>query len=136
MNLFVALLGMLGFTVAQQPQPERYAVGQVWEYTNRPQDIGSLIKIQQIESSSNGPIYHISMIGVRLKSGGPASVLGHLPVSRQTLDASVTRQSKSSAMFPDAQEGIDTWRRANGGVFTVTLAQAAEFVEQTLSQGS
>jgi hypothetical protein len=48
------------------------------------------------------------------------------------LDASVTKLSASKAEFPDANGGIAEWRKAQGGVFTVTVAEAVNFAEQTM----
>jgi hypothetical protein len=132
-----ALLTLLAFAATfflGQPAAaqDRYAVGQVWEYQTRPQDGGSLIRIQRIEElPGHGTVYHISMIGIRI--GDATQTAGHLPVSRQTLDASVTRLSASTAEFPDASEGIAEWRRPQGGVFTTTLAEIADFLEKALS---
>jgi hypothetical protein len=134
MRALLASLAALIASLLSQPAvaQERYAVGQVWEYTNRPQDGGSLIKIQRIEELPGlGTVYHISMIGVRI--GGEPQAAGHLPVSRKTLDASVIRLSGSAAEFPDASEGIAEWRKAKGGVFTITLAEIADVLEKAIT---
>jgi hypothetical protein len=112
-----------------------YAEGQVWQYRTRPQDAGSLVKIQKIETPSSGklpgPIYHVTVVGVNFS--GPrlfAGLLGHLPVSRETLDASVTQLAADQARpFPKADSGIEEWRRANGGVFTIPLAEIVTIAE-------
>ena len=130
--LATAVLGVL--VGATSPQPE-YAEGQVWEYQTRPGDEGSLLRIQKIENlafARQGPVYHISIIGVRFPGLPLAGELQHAPVSRQSLDASVTRLSDSSAAFPDPSAGIAEWRAAEGGVFTVSIAKVVAFVEQTV----
>lgn len=122
--------------IAPAAAKPRYAEGQVWEYRTRVGDEGSLLKIQKIEKvpglKRESPVYHITVVGVRL-GGTPGSVLGHLPVSRQTLDSSLTRLSTRRADFPSAEEGIAEWRRAKGGVFTISVAEIVGFVEQTIS---
>jgi hypothetical protein len=133
MKLLLVMAALFG---AAQPATPRYAEGQVWEYRTRPGEEASLLKIQRIEDhpafASGGPVYHISVIGVRL---GPqiASILPHLPVSRTTLDASVTRLSTRQAEFPSPDEGIAEWRQARGGVFTISMAEILDFVQQTVS---
>ena len=112
-----------------------YRAGQVWEYRTRPGDEGSLVRIQKVETSRGpskiGPIYHVSVIGVNFRDLPIIleGILPHMPVSRETLDKSVTKLSKSKAQFPDVEAGISEWRANSGGVFTVSLAEAVGFVE-------
>ena len=126
----VGLIGLTGFA-----KPDRYAVGQVWEYRTRPGDEGSLLKIQRIESfgppERNERVYHISVIGFRLRTGG--TVLEHSPVSRETLDASLTRPVDQAIEFPDPANGILDWKAHNGGVFTITVAEIIELIDQQTS---
>jgi hypothetical protein len=119
------------------PEPARYQEGQVWEYRTRPGDEGSLLKIQRIETppDGRGPIYHISVIGVRL-GARTGSQMQHLPVSELTLNASVTRLSAGNADFPSADEGIAMWRGAQGGVFDIPLAEIVGIVDRQMSGAS
>lgn len=128
----MALAGLTGFA-----EPDRYAAGQVWEYQTRPGDEGSLLKIQRIETI--GPAdrahraYHISVIGFRLRNPEMQTVLQHSPVSRESLDASVTRLGDQSAEFPDPAGGIAQWKADNGGVFTLTVAEIIELIDRQTS---
>ncbi len=117
-------------------EPDRYAAGQVWEYRTRPTDTGSLLKIQQAENHPDfeGPVYHISIIGLRFRDTGIDPVVPHTPVSRRTLDASATRLSSETPDFPDPREGIAIWRSDKGGVFTISVAEIVEFVDQQVSR--
>ncbi len=117
-------------------EPDRYVAGQVWEYRTRPADSGSLLKIQRVEQDPTlGPIFHISVIGLRLRNQDIDPVLSHTPVSLETLDASVTRLSTKGSTFPDPAEGIAEWRSARGGVFTITVAEIVELVDRQTSGG-
>ncbi len=124
------VLGLLIALPMQEAPAVGYAEGQVWEYRTRPGDEGSLLKIQRIEPwPGGGQVYHISVIRVRL--GGHADgELQHLPVSAKTLNASVTRRSASSAVFPPADEGIAIWRADNGGVFDIPLAEIVAIADR------
>ncbi|WP_420472156.1 hypothetical protein [Brevundimonas sp. FT23042] len=130
LTALAAFTGLTGFQA-----PERYAVGQVWEYRTRPGDEGSLLKIQRIEAF--GPpergehVYHISVIGFRLRNGG--TVLEHSPVSQETLDASATRPGNQTVEFPDPANGILDWKAHNGGVFTITVAEIIELIDRQTS---
>jgi hypothetical protein len=103
----------------------RYAEGQVWEYRTRRGEEGSLVKIQRIETEpeTNAPVFHVSLVGLNWPG---SNVLAHAPVSQHTLDISVTQLSADHGQFPAADEGIAEWRRANGGVYSVSLAEIAE----------
>jgi hypothetical protein len=103
----------------------RYAEGQVWEYRTRRDEERSLVKIQRIEidPDTHEPIFHISLIGVRLPH---ATALAHAPVSQNTLDMSVTNLSVDHGQFPTADEGITEWGQAKGGVYSVSLAEMVE----------
>lgn len=129
-------LVMAAGAMAATPTVDRYAEGQVWEYQTRPGDQGSLLKIQKIEVSpqfaKSGPVYHVSIIGIHFDGLPVNGTLQHAPFSRASLDASVTKLSASKAEFPDANGGIAEWRKAQGGVFTVTVAEAVNFAEQTM----
>ncbi|MDF7777775.1 hypothetical protein P1X14_21145 [Sphingomonas sp. AOB5] len=139
MKLLLTLLALLGMSQPViAPVEDRYAVGQIWEYRNLPRDAGSLLKIQAIETDPvGGTIYHISVTGLKIEAGGGVlQEIGHLPVSKQTLDASVTRLSPLTPDFPDAAPGIADWRKANGGVFTISVAEIVGVIEQSLRQNS
>jgi len=132
LRIVAAGAGLLG---ASNPAARHhYTAGQVWEYRTRPGDEGSLLKIQQVEAdpplAKRGPIYHISVIGFHLSNPQVVSILPHAPVSQQTLDASVIRLATTSAAFPDAAPGIDEWRQAKGGVFTIPVAEIIDILDQ------
>lgn len=132
------LVAAAAATLGQADARETYREGQVWEYRTRREDEGSLLRIQRIEtppaSANHSPIYHISVIGVHFHGAPLAGELAHLPVSRETLDASVTRLSTASVAFPDAEPGIAEWRSAQGGVFTIPLAEIITSVERMVQQ--
>jgi len=139
LNLVATLLILVGAAV-HPPPVDRYAEGQVWEYRTRPGDEGSLLKIQRIELYPNAPagegrrVYHISVIGARLGPQRTPTDLQHFPVSQATLDVSVIRRSDSRASFPAPDEGIAAWRQAQGGVFTIPVAEIVDMVEQAVRQ--
>lgn len=132
----LAALALYASLSGAAPARPDYSADQVWEYKTRAGDEGSLVKIQKIETypdvGSRDRVYHVSVIGVRFRKAQLSGVIGHLPVSKETLDASVTRLSDRQAVFPDPSEGIAQWRDANGGVFTIPLSQIIDVVEQSV----
>jgi hypothetical protein len=131
--LCIAAMGL-----SAEAAPCKYAEGQVWEYNTRPQEAGSLLKIQRISVLDGKSVYHLSLIGVRFSRRDIAGVLPHIPVSKETLDASVTKRSSSTAAFPTTavDEGIAEWQRAKGGVFTIPVSEILDIVDQQMSQAS
>lgn len=102
-----------------------YAEGQVWHYRTRRGEERSLVKIQRIEidPDTGEPIFHVSLTGLKWPD---ADTLAHAPVSQTTLDLSVTRLSADPAQFPAADEGTAEWKAAEGGVYSVSLAEIVE----------
>lgn len=134
--LILLMFGPLAPAVAQDGAA-RYAAGQVWEYRTRAVDAGSLLRIHSIEPSPAGEVYHISLIGLGYGRGmAHGGEFGHMAVSRETLDKSVTRLSASKAAFPDPTEGIAQWRGAKGGVFTISIAEIIDNVMSTITNGA
>ncbi len=130
---------LLGLILAAAPlflgdgQTSKYAEGQVWEYKTRVGDQGSLLKIQKIETDPAGrPIFHISVIGFHLAQKNFVSILPHEPVSQRSLDLSVTRLHRGPVAFPSATDGIAEWRRAHGGVSTISIADTIDVLDKTL----
>lgn len=140
LRILTTLVLMLSPIAVCNAQNADYHEGQVWEYQTRPGEAQSLLKIQLVESDNSAgddaPIYHISIIGVNVGISDLWDDLPHLPVSETTLDMSVVRLSNSQAAFPDPSEGILVWREAHGGVFTVSVSEIVEIVEQTLATGN
>lgn len=117
----------------------RFSPGQIWAYKTRPQDQGSLIKIYRIETMEYGDkkvlAYHISMIGVSFGANGRNQQIGHLPVSKETLNKSVTKLVRNTRKFPDASavdEGIAIWRKDKGGIFTISLAEIVDALDNSM----
>lgn len=132
----VGLLLAAGSLSGQAP-PARYAAGQVWEYRTRTQDAGSLLKVQRIELLGQQKVYHISVIGVHFSTRGIAGILPHIPVSDETLDASVTKLSATKPDFPTTalDEGIEEWRKAKGGIFTIPMSQIVGIIDDQTVKG-
>ena len=89
-----------------------------------------------------GVVVHVSFAGVRVKNPdrpeGYSSVISHAPFAESAVQKSVTRLVREHVPLPDFEEGYNTWRAAydggTGGVFTISLAEAVEFMERALTQ--
>jgi hypothetical protein len=132
-SVAATLLAAMG--LSGQAPPPKYVEGQVWEYRTRPQDAGSLLKVQRISMMEAKKVYHISVVGVHFATPGIAGILPHIPVSDETLDASVTKLSAEKRDFPTSalDEGIAEWRKAQGGVFTIPMSQIVGIIDEQMA---
>jgi hypothetical protein len=108
-----------------------YEEGQIWSIGLSGND-GVLLKIRKIEDYGPGKVYHVSLTGLHL-AGGQVTQVQHLPLSRETLDASLVAIVAAPDTFPDFHEGYEEWKRARGGVFTIPLAQILDILEQSFA---
>ncbi|MBY0582485.1 MAG: hypothetical protein K2P68_06135 [Sphingomonas sp.] len=136
--LHVAAAPLVALALSGQAPPATYVAGQVWEYHTRPQDAGSLLKVQRVEMMGDKKVYHISIVGVHFSTPGMAGILPHTPVSDETLDASVTQLSTAKRDFPTAalDEGIEQWRKARGGVFTIPVSQIVGIIDDQTAKAA
>lgn len=133
--LAAALLAAAPAAPAAAPR-HAYAEGQIWHYRTRPGEEGSVVAIRRVETvpeaGALGPVFHVSILGVKIGDRF-GTTLPHLPVARETLDASVTRRAKGKLELPPVEEGIAEWRAARGGVFTLDLAAIVGLAQTTLA---
>ena len=80
----------------------------------------------------------ISVSGLKMKNrhskGGFSSTIAHMPFSEGAISKSVLKLAKDNAALPNFEEGYKEWRQAKGGIFTITVAEAIDAMEQVLNQ--
>ena len=112
----------------------KFAPGQAWQYKTRPHEEASTLTILKVESVPKlGTIIHIRVEKIRLKNctGGPEpDKFEHMPFSREAIEQSATKLIKERSV-PDFQAGYDEWRKACGGVYTISVAAAISVGEET-----
>jgi hypothetical protein len=110
----------------------KFAPGQVWRYKTRQHEEGSTLTILKIESLRKvGTIIHIRVDKIRLRNctGGPEpDKFEHMPFAREAIERSVTKMLRQISV-PDFQEGYAQWRKACGGVYTISVADAIRVAE-------
>lgn len=68
-------------------------------------------------------------------TGGPEpNNFAHMPFTRDAIERSVVKVAKEDGPVPDFNEGYDEWRRACGGVYTITVAEAIEVSEKGFNE--
>ncbi len=122
------------------PKPGRaLQIGQEWEFTARPGDPHPTLVIVRMDSLPKvGEVIHVSIRGVRLRNprapGGYSDQMAHMPFSRTALEGSLTRLLHESVPLPDFEDGYAQWKSARGGAFAISVREALDFMEKTLSQ--
>jgi hypothetical protein len=118
----------------------KYHVGQKWNYRTRPGEEDSLLTVVKVESAPKvGVIVHVSVEGLRVENpgvpGGVSERIHHMPFTEAAIDKSVTVLAATDVPVTSDEEGAyENWRRARGGVFTTTVAEAVELAAQAMSQ--
>lgn len=139
-SLSIASGGCSEKTPAPAPATsEQFRENQVWEYKTRPGEEGSRVTIGRIEQVPNvGVVVHVKLTGVRIKNehspDGWSTELSHAPISEKQLAASVIRLVDEPSDLSGFEEGYATWLEAKGGVFTITLAEIVQYMEEAISQ--
>ncbi len=119
-------------------EENKYEIGQVWSYKTRESEVESRIYIVKIEEFGKGDlVYHIYVDNLKIKNtklGKEQNFLGHSPVSKKSLDLSVLEMIEITKDLPDVNEGYDSWKSNNGGVFDVSVKEIIELIEDTVNK--
>ena len=123
----------------QEATDSKFQLAQVWKYKTKPNEEQSTLTILRIESlPKQGVIIHIRVDDIRLRNctGGPEpNNIAHMPFSRDAIERSVVKLAKEAGAVPEFQDGYDEWRKACGGVYTITVAEAIEANQKTFNAG-
>lgn len=135
--LIALLLGACHSEPKPAGQPGKYQVGQRWSIKGRPKDPQPEIVIGRIDQGPRGDIVHVSVLGVRIANPhSPAGVnteVPHLPMDAAALDASVIALQGTGKTADNFEEGYAEWRKAEGGAFTIPLAECLDVLEKALA---
>ncbi|MBU6452930.1 MAG: hypothetical protein KGS72_14190 [Cyanobacteria bacterium REEB67] len=120
----------------------RYHAGERWSYKTRDGEekstlvIGSVEAAPREQTTTGKTIVHISIEGLKLAGpeGRVLDHIGHLPLSQEAVDRSVTALVGQNALpTSDYGAGYEYWKSAgSGGVFGMTVKQAVNYYEQII----
>ena len=86
-------------------------------------------------------IIHISIEGLEIMNaatGKAMEVIRHLPIARQSMVESMTEMIGARGALLDYEGGYQNWKEAfesgRGGVFTISILDAVEYVESAMNQ--
>ena len=120
------VLVLLGITGAHA-QTSDIREGQVWTFKNS--SAAARLVVQKIEPYGQGlQVVHVSIYGLP-QTGTFAGTVSHLPFNRKALEASLDKitNDKPRADLGFA-EGYQEWKNAQGGVFTITVAEVTKLL--------
>lgn len=123
--------------VLTESTASRFHPGQVWAFTPPAGQPEARLTILRVEDGAKaGRIVHISLSGV--KYGGGHTHIQHLPLAEAAIEKSVTSLDRKTGPIPDFSEGYKQWRTAfdagKGGVFTISVAEAFDFVTSVIEK--
>lgn len=117
--------------------------GQIWKYNTRAGEDSSRVAILKVEKyDDEGVVVHIAVKGINInnpqKDSRKAEDISHLPFSKEAVIESLTDLESSNNDLPDFENGYQQWKQAfntgKGGIFTIEIKDAVEYVEQTMNQ--
>jgi len=138
-QVVAVVLVLLSTTASMDAEHGKYQVGQVWAYIARPgeeESTATILKIEKLEKL--GDVIHVSLTGLRIRncSGGRGpTFVAHLPILRSALERSTTKRLKSNVPLPYFADGYKQWQENRGGVYTITLREIVQLIEDTFNQG-
>lgn len=120
----------------------KFAAGQVWKYNTRSHESDSRVIVVRVDSDDQefGNIIHIYVSGVDIPNaeapGGKTVFIQHMPYEEDSLEQSVTELESDTKDLPDYSDGYKLWKDAfekgEAGVFTVSVSEAVDFVQQSI----
>jgi hypothetical protein len=137
----IALLAILGLCACSGGDADgsnavvlaEFQEGQAWSYHTRRGEEDSILVIGRIEDLDGQRVVHIQVRGVSIPNRqGTSEVVGHLPISEAALRESVTALAVGRLDQDLFEEGYSEWRRARGGVFTVTVEELVDSLERLM----
>jgi hypothetical protein len=103
--------------------------GEAWHYKTRPGEDASVLIIGRIDQFDGQTAIHIQVRNLSIPNGqGTAETIGHLPISETALQESVTSRTEATLDERVFEEGYAEWRRAQGGVWDLTVSELIDSV--------
>jgi len=139
--------GALGISLFALPlyslmaQAESYSLlypGQEWSYESRAQDVLSTVIVGQIEDHPDlGIVVHcivrnVHLAGDDLAAEASLNQLSHIPITETAFRDSINKVVAEGIDWSEMKEGVRVWREADGGVFSVSLKEIVQIVDETI----
>lgn len=120
--------------------PSNFLVGQIWNYETRSNEENSTLQILKIDKAENN-IIHIAIFGLKIKNnktGDLNEVIGHIPISEESLIKSVTTLKYNQMELPDFESGYLQWKAAfdenKAGYFTILVKDIVQSIDEIINK--
>ena len=115
-----------------------FAPGQRWQYRTRNAEAASRLLILKLEEVEGALVAHLWIDGLAMKTSQAVySVIGHAPISAESLAQSVTSLEAEHLPLPDDESSFEEWRaayqRGEADMFTCDVAELVRRMEQAIS---
>jgi hypothetical protein len=114
-------------SAGESPVDPDFAVGQEWSLKSSTLSTAKIV-IGRIEPWKNKIAIHVSIIDIAMSSseaGLRLTTIAHIPFEKSALAASVDKLLLTGVVPPPKFEtGYRQWKEQNGGIFTISVAQA------------
>lgn len=110
---------------------------QRWKYKAPRGESDARVVICKIEGTGEREVFHIRVEGL-WRACGQIQAVKHLPVSRATLESSLTTlvgDIPLDDMPTDWRQGYRMWKEAKGGIYTIPLVDCLDALEKTIEDG-
>jgi hypothetical protein len=139
MKLFARLICFLGVVSATPADDRALQEGQCWSFASRAGEEASFLVVRKLEHRGDGDIAHISIFGLNIANPGApkgyTDQIAHLPITVDSLRASLREKLTRTPSQCDWQEGYKMWKEASAPPFTEPLRDCIRFVEETIAHG-
>ena len=139
MKLLARLMCFLGLVSATHADDRALHEGECWSYASRPGEESSFLVIRKLEHHEHGNTAHISVFGLHIANSsapkGYTDEIGHLPITVDSLRASLRERLTRTPPDCDWQQGYKMWQEAGAPAFTEPLKECIRFVEETIAHG-
>lgn len=130
-GMLIASVLAFGPAAAQSPDV-MFEVGQSWTFEDAPQEESRLV-IGAIQDDGDQQIIHVQIAPIPFRANADGFVIGglvgHMPFAPEAVRKSVIALVDTDvAVSPEFKTGMKQWRDAEGGVFTISVGQAVDFV--------
>ena len=141
--IFTGCDGQTNREIEMDYKDDKLESGQIWKYKTREGEEDSRVTILKVEKYEKGGIVvHVAVTDININNpqmeNEKSNEISHLPFSKESILKSLTDLDSSDNNLPDFEEGYNEWKQAfdsgKGGIFTIEVKEAVEYVEQIMNQ--
>jgi hypothetical protein len=124
------------------PAPPKLAVGQTWAVKTLADAAVTIGRLETLEYEKDGQsrsldVVHMTIWGLktlRMPDGNHSpGIAGHIPISPEAFLLSVSHcTGEGQSVDGSFEEGYEIWKDADGGVFTISIPEIIDIINNNL----